>query len=146
MRLEELLNQKGYLVRTVTPHATLADVVSELVRNNCGSLVVCDASADGKRMLGIITERDILRATAAHPGALETLKVSDYMTRDVVTGARADTVEQAMGIMTERRVRHLPVVDDGELIGIISIGDVVKVQYEEALVENHYLKTYIQQT
>ena len=70
--------------------------------------------------------------------------VTDAMSRDPVTGSPSDTVEDTMGLMTERRVRHLPIVDDGRLLGIISIGDVVKAQHDNLTLENHYLKSYIQ--
>ena len=94
-------------------------------------------------MLGIITERDILRACARYRQSLEQLTVAEVMTHDVVTGAPGDSVEDTMGLMTEKRIRHLPVMDGGHLLGIISIGDVVKAQHDQLTMENHYLKNYI---
>ena len=149
MTLREILHAKGHVVHTIGSQATLEDVVQKLVRNNCGSLVVCDAEsgdADPKtpgRMVGIITERDILKACAAHQGPLSTLCVADAMTRNVLTGSPTDSVEQTMGLMTEMRIRHLPVVEDGQLLGLVSIGDVVKMQHDRLTMENHYLKSYI---
>src|SRR5262249_20964759 len=96
------------------------------------------------RMLGIVTERDILKAYAAHKSRCATLKVADIMTVDVVTGAPTDSVEETMGLMTAMRIRHLPVVEDGQLQGLVSIGDVVKIQYDRLSMENHYLKSYLQ--
>jgi CBS domain-containing protein len=144
MSLQEILNRKGSRVFNISPHATLAEVVQKLVKNNCGSLVVCQQE-DCTHMLGIITERDILRACAAHKVPLENYRVSDVMTSDLATCSPGDSVQDAMGVMTERRIRHLPVIDDeGKLIGIVSIGDLVKQQHDQLTMENHYLKSYIQ--
>lgn len=144
MTLQEILNVKGTEVHTIDASATLDDVVQTLVRHNCGSLVVVDARAPRRQMIGIVTERDILRACAARRGPLDRTSVTDAMTRDVVTGTPADTIQDTMQVMTEHRVRHLPILRDGELVGIISIGDVVKARHEQTEFENHYLKTYIQ--
>ena len=155
MTLQEILNAKGRAVHTIGWNATLEDVVQTLVRHNCGSLIVCDVEvADGANdrdetrgapghMVGIITERDILRACARHQGQLSSLKVADAMTSDVVTGSPNDSVESTMGLMTEMRIRHLPIVEGGQLQGLVSIGDVVKLQYDRLSMENHYLKSYI---
>jgi len=145
MTLQEILRSKGTKVHSIDPQASLEDVVQKLVKHNCGSLVVCAAGdCENGRMLGIITERDILRACAAHRAPLEKLKVSDVMTTNVVAGSPGDSVEDTMGLMTDRRVRHLPVLEDGRLQGMISIGDVVKAQHDSLSMENHYLKSYIQ--
>jgi len=141
MSLREILNGKGATVFSIGPDATLADVVDQLVEHNCGSLLVCDSFG---KMVGIITERDILRACAARQGALEKLMVRNYMTAKVLTGKLEDSLDATMGLMTEHRVRHLPIFDDQELAGMISIGDLVKTHYNHLSVENHYLKSYIQ--
>jgi CBS domain-containing protein len=144
MSLQAILQHKGSRVFAISPHASVADVVQELVKNNCGALVVCEEQ-NCARMVGIISERDILRAWAARGAALEQLRVSEIMTRDVATCSPHDSVQDAMGTMTDRRIRHLPIVDErGELIGIVSIGDLVKHQHDQLTMENHYLKTYIQ--
>src|SRR5690606_37217927 len=96
------------------------------------------------RPIGIITERDILRACAEQRAPLTSLLVRDYMSAELVTGGSADSVRDTMGQMTDHRIRHLPIVDDGRLVGLISIGDVVKAHYHETQVENHLLKSYIQ--
>jgi CBS domain-containing protein len=145
MLLREILQDKGSHVLSITLNATLADVVQKLVKNNCGSLVVCDAEGDAGRMVGIITERDILRASADRSATLEQMRVADRMSRNPVTCNPDDSVQDAMGVMTERRIRHLPIVNDhGKLIGMVSIGDLVKYQHDQLTMENHYLKTYIQ--
>jgi CBS domain-containing protein len=146
MLLQDILRNKGSQVLSIEPSATLDDVVQKLVRHNCGSLVVCQAQANDRQgpMVGIVTERDILRACAARRGTLDSIRVADVMTTEVITGAPHDPVENAMGLMTGNRVRHLPVLDDGQLVGMISIGDVVKAQHDQFAIENHHLKAYIQ--
>ncbi|HVA45428.1 MAG TPA: CBS domain-containing protein [Pirellulales bacterium] len=147
MMLEEILRRKGSQVHSIGPDATLDQVVQKLVENNCGSLVVCQRSDDGSgpgTLLGIITERDILRACAGRRGPLDQLKVTDAMSHELITGSPTDSIDDIMGLMTERRIRHLPVLLDDKLVGIISIGDVVKAHHDEVTMENHYLKSYIQ--
>ncbi len=141
MSLREIIDSKGPKVFSIGPEATLADVVDQLVEHNCGSLLVCNVAGN---MVGIITERDILRACAARKGALEDLVVRDYMTAEVHTGDLDDTLANTMGLMTEKRIRHLPIFEKQQLVGLISIGDLVKTQYNQIAVENHYLKNYIQ--
>lgn len=139
MQLREILSEKGSTVHTCSPHDTLADVVDLLVGYNCGSLVVCE----GGDMVGIVTERDILRACALARGSLDQVRVRDRMTRCPVTATPDDDIADTMGAMTEHRIRHLPVIEHGSLVGIVSIGDVVKCQHDELCRENHYLKSYI---
>lgn len=141
MQLRSILKAKGNSVHTIGPQETLAEVVQRLVMHNCGSLVVCD---DEGQMLGIITERDILRASAEMTESLDHAVVETRMTVDVVTGSPDDKIDYVMGLLTEKRIRHLPVVDDGRLVGLISIGDVVKAQHHLLSMENHMLKSYIQ--
>ncbi len=150
MTLREILLAKGSAVHTIRSDATLDVVVETLVKHNCGSLVVCDPDPQGRdtsargRMVGIITERDILKACARQRGSLEGLKVSDVMSREVATASLDSSVEDTMGLMTQRRIRHLPVLEDDQLVGLVSIGDVVKMQHDRLTMENHYLKSYIQ--
>jgi len=140
MLVSDILSDKGKLVHTCAPDDSLADVVDLLVGHNIGSLVVMEEG----EMVGIITERDILRASAATRGPLEFLTVRERMTRCPVVASVQHDVSDVMCVMTERRIRHLPVVEGGRLIGIISIGDTVKAQHDELCRENHYLKSYIQ--
>ncbi len=140
MFLREILGMKGRMVHICAPGDTLIDVVDLLVGHNIGSLVVCE-NGD---MVGIITERDILRASAATRGPLASLHVRDRMTRCPIVASPHDDLTEVMGVMTEHRIRHLPVVEHGRLVGIISIGDLVKAQHDELSRENHYLKSYIQ--
>ena len=146
MPLAEILQHKGSRVLGISPQSTLAEVVQKLVKNNCGSLTVCDDN-DSTRLLGIITERDILRACASHKAPLDQVLVADLMSSDLATCTPRDSVQDAMGIMTERRIRHLPIVDEqGKLVGIVSIGDLVKHQHDQLTMENHYLKSYLHDT
>ena len=140
MRINEILQSKGDSVYQISPSTTLSDAVDRLVNFNCGSLVVTEDAS----VVGIITERDILRAIASEQLDLSKLLVSDYMTRDLIFGHPTDEVESVMGLMTNRRIRHLPIMVDNRLAGIISIGDVVKSQCDLLAVENHYLRVYIQ--
>jgi CBS domain-containing protein len=139
-KLRDILQSKGKEVHMVWPAATLQDVVDLLVRHNCGSLLVVESG----QLLGIITERDILRAAAAVDPPLSERQVQDHMSVDLVVGSPDDAIGEAMGLMTNHRVRHLPVLEDGQLVGIVSIGDVVKAQHRQLSMENHYLKNYIQ--
>ena len=140
MRLRDILRVKGSQVHTISPSATLQDVANILVQHNCGSLVV----TEGDQLCGIITERDILRAAAAtHPPLTDCL-VRDHMTAKLITGSPDESLSEVMGQMTEHRIRHLPILENGRLVGIISIVDVVKAQHDQLSMENHYLKNYIQ--
>jgi len=140
MMVRDILSTKGKLVHTCNPDDTLADVADLLVGHNIGSLVVMQ----DEEMVGIITERDILRACAATRGPLEFLSVRERMTRCPVVASLNDEVADVMCVMTERRIRHVPVVENGRMVGIVSIGDTVKAQHDELCRENHYLKSYIQ--
>jgi CBS domain-containing protein len=145
MQLRQILVDKGNDVHTIRSNASLEDVVRQLVMHNIGSLVVTDP-AWPSRMVGIVTERDVLRAVAQMHIPLHLIEVADTMTRKVVCASPDDSVEDAMQTITECRVRHLPVVQEGELLGMVSIGDLVKSHSEELAVENHYLKSYLQST
>lgn len=145
MILQDILVAKGADVRTIDPTATVDEAVAELVRHNIGSLVVVGHATDDEPgpMLGIITERDILRAWAMRQTSPDQLRVEEVMTRDVMTGKLDQDISSTMGLLTEKRIRHLPILEDGRLCGMISIGDVVKAQHDEMAMENHYLKNYL---
>lgn len=139
MLVAEILKDKGDAVFSIAPDLTLAEACGELDRRRVGALMVCD----GDRVVGVLSERDVVRAVAR--GAAQALKkpVSDFMTADVVFAAPAESVAILMGRMTDRRIRHLPVLKEGRLAGVISIGDVVKCQIAEATHEAESLRTYI---
>lgn len=141
MTVRDLLQAKGSAVTTIHADATLYDALATLVRHRIGSLVVMD---DAGKVAGIITERDLLRECVVRSEELKNLHVGEVMTTHLIIGVPDDAVGYVMGIMTQNRIRHLPIMDGQHLEGLISIGDVVKAQLEETEYENRYLKEYIQ--
>jgi CBS domain-containing protein len=142
MLLNDVLDKKSKEVHTISSSESVDVVVTELVRFNIGSLLVRDSP--GGPILGIITERDILRALAAHRAPLEQLRVATCMSRDLITAQAHDDITVAMRLMTTHRVRHLPVVEGEALYGIVSIGDIVKAHHDELELENYLMLNYIQ--
>ena len=141
MNVQSIIGGKSPVVATITQTATLRQAIDQLTERRIGALVV---SGDGRKIEGIISERDIVRAASTSgPTALDG-SVGSVMSTDVVTCSAGDGVDRLMALMTERRIRHLPVVDDrGHLAGIVSIGDVVKARLSELEQENHALAEYI---
>jgi CBS domain-containing protein len=140
MRVSNLLEGKGSMVVTVTRDATVGDVVAELTQHRIGALVV---SPDGQRIEGIVSERDIVKRLSVLNTKLLDEPVSSIMSTDVRVTAPTDDVESIMNLMTERRIRHVPVVEGGRLVGIISIGDVVKSRIGELEKDRNELMEYI---
>ena len=140
MHVEGLLSSKGAGVVTVASASTVAEVVATLAEHRVGALVVSD---DGARVDGIVSERDIVRALAERGADLLGEGVATIMTSEVVTCDLATTVDELSSSMTERRIRHVPVVVDGRLAGIVSIGDVVKDRMRELEAEAQTLHEYI---
>jgi CBS domain-containing protein len=138
MVVRDILQHKGVHVHSIGSSATMTEAAQRMMEFRCGSLVVLD----GQQLVGIITERDVLR-TCATGKNLDHVAVAESMTRDVVTGTADDDVQQVMGVLTRQRIRHLPILENGQLIGLVSIGDVVKCQYDALEFENHVLKSYI---
>lgn len=140
MKIRNVLDQKGYDVVTVPPSFSVQDAMRLLVEHNIGSVVV----TEDKNVRGILTERDILRLAADDAASMANLRVEDVMTTNLVVGLMDDTVEYVMDIMTKNRIRHLPVLEDGWMQGIVSIGDVVNALRSKVEVENRYMRDYIQ--
>ena len=140
MNVETILRAKGRDVATIGPEASIGEAVQRLGARSIGALVV---SQDGTQVDGILSERDIVRGLADRGAALLQERVGDLMTRRVHTCAPEDAVEDLMGMMTQRRIRHLPVVKDGALCGIVSIGDVVKNRLDEIEFEASSLRSMI---
>jgi CBS domain-containing protein len=141
MNVQSILGGKGSDVATISQAATLYDAINELAQRGIGALVV---SNDGHRIDGIVSERDIVRTTGAMGATALDATVGSAMSTDVVTCGLGDGVDQLMSMMTDRRIRHLPVVaDDGGLVGIVSIGDVVKARLTALEHENQALSQYI---
>ena len=139
MSVERILQGKGQDVMTVVATRTLGEVVQLLVQRRIGAVPV----VEGTRLTGILSERDIIRALSVHGAAALELPVSSVMTRSVQTITRQTRVEEAMAIMTEGRFRHLPVLEEGKLIGIVSIGDIVKSRIDQQQDEVEHLRSYV---
>ena len=138
-RVSEVLSRKSDNVVTISPASSVYDAISAMVRHNVGAIVVTDQGA----IVGIFTERDYLRRIILEGRTSRTTPVEEVMTRDVMHASPLATVEACMNVMTERRCRHLPVVADGELVGVISLGDCVKALLTDAEIRVQSLTKYI---
>ena len=139
MQVETILQSKGRAIETVTSGTSIADAVGVLNGKRIGAVVVVDAG----KVVGILSERDVVRHLGKDWAALAGRPVSDVMTKAVVSVSRFATVADVMERMTDKRIRHMPIVENGELVGIVSIGDVVKRKIEETEQEATALKEYI---
>lgn len=139
MTVKRIISEKGRDVVTVAPGASLASIAATLAERKIGAVVVAENGAIG----GIISERDIVRAVAGQGGEVLSKPARDWMTESVVTCQLDDTINDVMQKMTSGRFRHLPVVENGKLAGIISIGDVVKRRIEDVLREAEQIREYI---
>lgn len=139
MRIADVLRGKGAEVATVEPTATVSALIEALARHNVGAMVVVDGGA----VVGIVSERDVVRQLHARGVELLDAAVTEIMTTSVVTCVPTDHVDSLAATMTERRIRHMPVVVDGRLVGIVSIGDVVKSRIGELETDRQQLESYI---
>lgn len=139
MNVATILKAKGSEVSTVSPETTVRDVALLLTERRIGAVLVMQ----DRKVMGIISERDIVKAVAKHGGDALNGPVRDVMTARVVTCALNDSVDELMDSMTTGRFRHLPVIDKGELVGIVSIGDVVKHRIAETVMETEAMRLYI---
>lgn len=137
--VKQLLDGKGYQVWTVSPDQSVLDAIKLMAEKGVGALVV----VDGGKVVGIITERDYARKVILQERSSRTTPVRDIMTTRVICTHLANTAEECMAVMTDKRVRHLPVMDDGQLVGMISIGDLVKsiIDHQQFMIEQ--LESYI---
>jgi CBS domain-containing protein len=140
MHVRDVLKTKGGRVISIDPEASVAEAIARLVQNNIGSLPVVDGEG---RLVGIFSERDALRGVHHHGEGFGRMHVAQVMTGDPVTSELDDDVSDIMGKMSERRIAKVPVLNNGKLVGIISVGDVIKVLYEKVSSENQHLMTYI---
>jgi CBS domain-containing protein len=140
MRISDLLRQKGTAVATIAPTATVRQLVTALREHNIGAAVV---TTDGDAVVGIVSERDVVRKLDERGADLLGARVSEIMTRDVLTCGPDDTVDSLAETMTERRIRHMPVLEHGHLAGIVSIGDVVKSHIRQLETDRQQLESYI---
>jgi CBS domain-containing protein len=139
--IDQILASKGADVMTISPGASVVEAVATLREHNIGALVVC---TDDGALAGILSERDVVRGLADGAGVLDRT-VGDLMTTDLATCDLRAAIEDLMRLMTERRIRHVPVLDGGSLAGIVSIGDVVKARMGELEAEASTLHDYITQ-
>lgn len=140
MNVATILTEKGGNVVTAKPKDTLLEVSRILRQHSIGCVVVSDGGSD---IAGIVSERDLVRAIAELGPEILSAQVSEHMTRKVFTCKKSDTIDAIMAAMTEGRFRHMPVVEDNELIGVISIGDVVRLRIAEAEMEASAMRSYI---
>ena len=140
MTVKAILSRKGHTVVTIAPTASLAEATKVLSSHRIGAVIV--TGPDG-RVIGVLSERDIVRALADHGPAALDRQVDEVMTGRVVTSSEADTVGDIMERMTTGRFRHIPVVDGERLVGVVSIGDVVKHRLEEVERETNAMRDYI---
>ena len=140
MKVRDILKDKGAEVATIGAEETLRDVVRKLVEKNIGSLLVLDEKGG---IAGIITERDVLKQCDKRLDSVNALKVKEVMTKDLIVASPDDDLDYVENIMTQNRVRHLPIIAGKKLEGIISIGDLINVLRGECKVENRYLQDYI---
>jgi CBS domain-containing protein len=137
-----LLRHKGSEVASVPPGVSVAGLLEDLSRHNVGAMVVCD---DAGTLVGIVSERDVVRQLNEQGAELLHAPVSEIMTTEVVTCEPGENVDRLASIMTERRIRHMPVVTGGKLVGIVSIGDVVRSRIEQLESDREQLESYIAQ-
>lgn len=142
MNLKDVLAIKGSRSVTVSASSTVADAIRTMHSEKVGAVLVPDAEGCP---IGIFTERDVVRLYADGDRDLETLGVESRMTCSIVLGRLSMSIDEALGLMTERRFRHLPIVEDGRLLGLVSIGDLVKLKLQETAQEAQALRAYITQ-
>ena len=140
MKVKDILVNKSSTIITTTAEQSLLDASQLLAEHNIGAVVVVDKN---DTPIGILSERDIVRQLAAHHTESLNFKVKDIMTKDVIIGFPEDDLSYVSSTMTDKRIRHLPIMDDKQLVGMISIGDIVKVQLDHFANEAHMLRQYI---
>ena len=141
MKATDILADKGTRVVTIHKNNLLVDVMSHFLVNRIGSLVVVDKY---DKILGIVAPLDVLKAVHQNPESISTVMVNEVMTEDVIAADPEENVDNLMAIMTENRIRHIPIIQDGKMVGLVSIGDVVKAQLTVQDVEINYMKDYIE--
>lgn len=140
MQVRDVLRRKGGRVITIGERANVNEAIALLVQNNIGSLPVVD---DEGRMVGVFSERDVLRLYHNHGEAFGRLNIEAVMTRNPTTCTTEDDVNEVMGQMSERRIAKVPVLANDRLVGVVSVGDVIKVMYEHVQTENSHLYNYL---
>ncbi len=140
MKLQDIIEKKNGNVVSIGSRSTVYEAAKLLRQHKIGALLVL---GDDRKLAGIITERDILRECAENVEKLTKKLVQEAMSKDLIIGLLEDTVQYSMGIMTKNKMRHLPVMEKERILGIVSLGDLVKSQLEDIEFENRHLKEYI---
>ena len=140
VKISTILDNKGSVVYNISPENTLKQMADEMLAKKIGSLLVIDKEGT---LVGIISERDFLTIVGEHTKDWEDITVSDVMTKEVVTAAPEDTLEQVMSIMTEHHIRHIPVMGNDEIVGVLALGDIINALLDKSLFQNKLLKRYI---
>lgn len=140
VKISTILDNKGSVVYSISPENTLKQMADEMLAKKIGSLLVTDKE---DALVGIISERDFLTIVGEHTKDWEDITVSDVMTKEVVTAAPEDTLEQVMSIMTEHHIRHIPVMGNDKIVGVLALGDIINALLDKSLFQNKLLKRYI---
>jgi len=141
MKVREILNKKSKgEVTTISPEALLGSAMTILIEKKISCLPVLD---EDKSLKGIVSDKDIFHCVHAHPKDFAQKTVASVMTTDLIVGVQDDLVDYVAGLMTNNRIRHIPIMDGSVLVGLVSVGDVVKARISDMQVENRYLKQYI---
>lgn len=143
MKVKDLLKENPREIITTDKSTTIIKAMNLLISNRIGCLLVMD---ENDKLIGIISDKDIFAAVYENQDTFTTLKVSDLMSSDLIVGIEDDDINYIAGIMTKNRIRHIPIMEKDKLLGLISIGDIVKAQMEDMEIENRYLKLYIDGT
>ncbi len=140
MQVRDVLISKGGRVIATAPEATVADAIATLVSHNIGSLPVVDSQG---KLVGIFSERDVLRGLHVRGEAFRNVRIAEVMTKNPISCEPGDDVEEVMAKMGERHVAKVPVLDNEQLVGVVSVGDVIKLMAERLKAENHHLISYL---
>lgn len=143
MLVKDLLKEKIRDVVTITPNDTVSQAMHLLLTNRISCLPVVDNKGS---LTGIISDKDIFRASHEHDKNFKAIRIADLMTRDLIVGVLDDDIDYIAAVMTNNRIRHVPILDDGRLVNLLSLGDIVKAQLRDLKVTNRYLRQYIEGT
>ena len=140
VKISTILDGKGRDVYGISPESSLKQMADEMLNKKIGSLVVTDKDS---LLVGIISERDFLNVVAKHTKDWEDISVSDVMTKEVITANPEDSLEQVMSVMTQHHIRHIPVMDNNKIVGLLALGDIINALLDKSLFHNELLKRYI---
>ena len=140
VKIGTILDNKGSVVHSISPENTLKQMADEMLAKKIGSLLVTNKE---DTLVGIISERDFLTIVGEHTKDWEDITVSDVMTKEVITTTAEDTLEQVMSIMTEHHIRHIPVMGNDKIVGVLALGDIINALLDKSLFQNKLLKRYI---